>query len=106
MRAARSWGTPPSVLAGRVVGDGEPLWTQEDTDLALALTELEDATCPGCGHDRAESMDKANTFAYRAEPAKCHACAARDRAANQRANDPGWDAAGVRWVTRRGGDDG
>lgn len=101
--AARSWGVPPSVLAGRVVGEGQPLWTQEDTDLALALAELEESQCPGCGHDRAVSTAKANTFAFRAEPVKCHACAARDRAADARSKEKGWEPYGVRWSTHMKG---
>lgn len=96
---ARAWGVSPSVLMGRVVRDGDPQWLQEDTDLAIAFTDIEDMQCPGCGHDRSQSMDMANTFAYRAEPAKCHACAARERAARSRAKDPNWDPSGVRWTT-------
>lgn len=86
---------PPSVLGGRIVAPGEPAWLQVDTDLALALTDLEAERCD-CGHSRLESMDPANEFAYRAEPIRCHACAARDRAARV---DDGMDPAGIRWVT-------
>ena len=43
MEAARAWGVPPSTLAGRVIAPGEPSWTQEDTDLAVA----HDAGLPG-----------------------------------------------------------
>lgn len=101
MEAARAWGVSPSVLLGRAVAPGEPAWTQEDTDLAQALLEVEAETCPGCGHSRAESMDMATEFEWEAEPVKCHACAAMDRAAANYGRDATWNAAGVRWVTRR-----
>ena len=89
---------PPSVLTGRVVEQGEPLWTQEDTDLALALVEIEAERCE-CGHSRVESMDPDHKFGWVAEAIRCHACAARDRAARSKGKD--WDDAGIRWVTKR-----
>lgn len=92
---------PPSVLTGRVVASGEPVWTQEDTDLALALTAIEAERCE-CGHPRSESMDPALEFDWKAEAIRCHACAARDRAMRKR--DKSWDDAGIRWVTSRKGE--
>ena len=88
MEAARSWGVPHSVLTGRVVADGQPLWTAQDTALAVALTAVEAATCQ-CGHDRRESMDPKNEYQYTAEAVRCHACAARDRAAESYAKQDG-----------------
>jgi len=86
---------------GRVVAPGEPAWTQEDTDLALALTAMEAEVCDGCGHPRSESMDRDAEFAYGAEAMRCHACAARDRKA--RSMGETFDTAGIRWlVTRKG----
>lgn len=64
---------------GRVVRPGEPLWTQEDSSLAVALTIAEATTCSGCGQDRRESTEKENEFAYEIEAIRCHACATRDR---------------------------
>ena len=86
------------MLVGRVVDPGAPLWTQSDTDLAIALTELEDDRHE-CGHPRSESMDPANEFAYTAEPVRCHACAAADRASRNRPES--LDDAGIRWITLR-----
>jgi hypothetical protein len=83
------------------VAPGAPLWTQADTDLALALTELEADRCPGCQHPRSESMDPAHEFDWVADPVRCHACAARDRAA--RVGGDGWDDAGINWTTTRKG---
>jgi hypothetical protein len=96
---------PPSVLAGRVVLAGQPLWLQEDTDLAVALTEIEAERCE-CGHSRTESMDPAHEFDWQAEAVRCHACAARERAARSAARDDAWDESGIRWVTTRRGSDG
>lgn len=96
MEAARAWGVSPSVLAGRVVEPGEPVWTQEDTDIAVALTVIEATSCPGCGHPRDESFAPANEEAYKAEALRCYACAARDRAAHKVS-----DSAGLYTVARR-----
>jgi hypothetical protein len=90
------------VLAGRTVIPGDPLWTQDDTDLAIALTEIEGQR-HSCGHPRSESMDPALEFDWRAEPIRCHACAAVDRAARQAA-DESMDSAGIHWIVTRRGD--
>ncbi len=84
---------------GRAVRDGQPLWTGQDTALAVALTTIEAATCT-CGHDRRESMDSANEYAYRAEAVRCHACAARDRAAEAYAKQDG-SMAGLAFAVKR-----
>jgi hypothetical protein len=42
---------------------GEPLFLQEDTDLAVALAEEERDTCPACGLPKAWCRDPANQFA-------------------------------------------
>jgi len=44
-------------------------------------------------------MDPAREFAWVAEPIRCHACAARDRASRGLGDD--WDDAGINWTTRR-----
>lgn len=95
---------PPSVLGGRVVGTGEPLWLQSDTDLAVALTELEASTCSGCGQPVAECMSTEGDGAYDAEPWRCHGCATRDRKAQEFSK--AGDQAGIRWVVKRRGDGG
>lgn len=64
------------------------MWTAQDTAYAVALTRLDQRTCTGCGQDRAESTDAATEFSWHAEAVRCHACAARQRAADQ------YDAAG------------
>jgi len=81
------------VLRGRVITPGDPLWTQTDTDLAIALVEVEHQQ-HDCGHPRSETMDPDNEFAYEATPVRCHACAAIDRAAKT----TDIDAAGLRWI--------
>lgn len=39
---------------------GEPFFTQEDTDAAIALAEEERATCSSCGWPKAVCRDKDN----------------------------------------------
>ena len=41
-----------------------------------------DLTCSGCGLPRDETMRTEAQFLYSSEPIRCHACAARDRAAH------------------------
>lgn len=90
---------PHSVLTGRAVRPGEPLWTQADTDLAVALLELEAGTCDGCGLPREDSMSADLEFGWVAEPVRCHACATRDRKARSWGENA--DASGIRWVVKR-----
>lgn len=72
---------PRSVFLGRPVpAAGEPLWLEEDRNWALALLQVEAEQCPGCGQPWAEASDRENEFAWRAEIARCHACAAGHRA--------------------------
>lgn len=99
MEAARAWGVPHSILTGRAHRDGQPLWTAQDTALAVALTTVEAATC-ACGHDRRESMNADNEFSYVAEAVRCHACAARDRAAEAYAKADG-QMAGLAFAVKR-----
>lgn len=67
------------MFLGRVVADGEPLWTDEDRAWALALLAEEAGNCGGCGQPVSESMDPVNEFAYRVERLRCHACTAVGR---------------------------
>lgn len=43
---------------------------------ALAWQQLEDRKCPGCGGDRAETMDPANEDRYSGYLATCFKCLA------------------------------
>jgi hypothetical protein len=56
---------------------GKPLFTQEDTDYALALDELEQAEaaerCPSCGLPVTECGNPDNQFRFGAESRRCHA---------------------------------
>lgn len=67
---------PRSVLLGRVVGPGEPLFTDDDRDGAIELQSDEDAACPR-GHFLDEDVDRddvaVSTFV-------CEGCAAEDSA--------------------------
>jgi hypothetical protein len=89
LRAARSWGVPPSRFlgrrtvdavaerddAGRIVRWVAPPWELVDVALALALQRVDAETCDGCGHPLAESTDPANEGRYLTDlPVRCHAC--------------------------------
>lgn len=75
---------------------GEPLFTEEDTEAALEWIRERDLKCPGCGQPRDESMAPENQNRYRAHPIRCHACAARERAAEQRRKQEN-DPSGLMW---------
>lgn len=63
------------MFTGRVVLPGEPLWTEEDVDYALAWQREQNALCKGCGHPVDETGDKVNTMLYAAEETWCQGCA-------------------------------
>ena len=86
-------------MTGRVVRDGQSLWTANDTALAVALTAVEAVTC-SCGHDRRESMSPEMEYQYVAEAVRCHACATRDRAAEAYAKQDG-SMAGLAFAVKR-----
>ena len=80
---------PLSVLRGlRAPGER---WTQHDASLAVALTLHEATLCHGCGHPLAESTspeadlgNRDGDYHYEADlPVRCHACTARDVAAEK-----------------------
>lgn len=50
---------------------GEPLFTAEDTDAAIALAEEEADTCPHCGMLRIWCRDPENQFAFDADESVC-----------------------------------
>jgi hypothetical protein len=71
---------PRSLFLGRVPAPGEPLWTDDDRDWAMALLAYEADLCE-CGQPRSESMSADSEFAYRTEPMRCHACQSIAKAA-------------------------
>lgn len=101
LRAARSLGISRSVLLGRSLNERttytrddtgavteavttrDPLFTEQDTDEALALEEFEQENCPGCGLPKVETFDPDNEWAYEGDTLACHACSARRRAEHQ-----------------------
>ena len=52
------------------------VWRTDDTLAALAWQSYLDSLCPGCGHPRDESMDKAHQHDYAASSIRCFACKA------------------------------
>jgi hypothetical protein len=64
---------PHSVFTGRVVAEGEPLFTAEDTDAAVALAEEEADTCPQCGYLKVWCRDQSAQFGFRVVEEQCHA---------------------------------
>lgn len=88
------------MFLGRVVGAGEPQWTDEDRQLVFAWRD-EESERHTCGRPAAESFAKDNAWAYRAEVVRCHACAALERAVHDYTKQDGADSAGIypRFVT-------
>lgn len=70
---------PRSIVLGRPLpAPGEPLWLDEDTELALQyLAELK-LKCSGCGNPRDESMDPDLAHVWASGSAVCYACAELD----------------------------
>jgi len=73
-----------SVIRGRVVGDGDPVWLEDDLIAALEYDDWLDSLCPGCGRPQDECMDPANDGRYTSTEARCFACEAREKAAARR----------------------
>lgn len=71
-------GIPLSVFLGRTVYPGDPQWLFDDAQAAIDWQSDQNQRCDGCGQYRAESEKKENSFAYRAEARRCHACYAID----------------------------
>jgi hypothetical protein len=91
---------PRSVLLGRVVRAGEPLWLQSDTEAVLEYLHDKSLMCSGCGLPREDTMtpDAERLFVSRA--LRCHACAARDRAARKFSDQKG-DTSGLFFTLER-----
>lgn len=91
------------MFLGRVPTAGEPVWTEEDRQWAIALLTVEADTCSGCGQPRSETTVTAAEFGYVAEAIRCHGCAAVAKASDVFAA-PGADPRGLFiGVTRREG---
>lgn len=54
--------------------ESDPLWTDEDRDLLLALLAEEREECSGCGRPLAETTDPANRGGYEVHREACEAC--------------------------------
>ncbi len=81
MTAARAWGVPLSILRGRPWPlPGEPLFTDEDRDWAVALIVDERESCPGCGEPLAISTAAESEEQYHADALRCWGCVAQARA--------------------------
>lgn len=65
---------------GRVVLPGEPWFLEEDTEDVFEFLAMEDARCPGCGHDKRRSFSKESIDRYTVKKHYCYSCEARDRA--------------------------
>lgn len=93
VRLSMRTGVPRSVLLGRVVKRGEPLWLSDDIDYLLALQADEDTVCSGCGEPMGEAWDDTPkvTELYDADLYWCGGCAAVDRGKRRAATkeDPG-----------------
>ncbi|KNX38105.1 hypothetical protein [Luteipulveratus halotolerans] len=78
-------------------------WRYEDRAAALALQELEDGLCPGCGNPLHETTDEANVAAYRmAPPTPCYSCKAQEAAHRAAREDQrGWMRFGRPQLRRR-----
>lgn len=61
-------------------GPGEPLWTAEDFEYAVAWQAELDSRCPGCGHHVDEAWNRDNHNAYEGSTHRCYACMAAARA--------------------------
>lgn len=82
-------------------GPGEPLWLEDDRAWALALLQAEAEQCPDCGKPWHEASDPELEFGWRAEIARCHACAAAHRAVRQH-EKAGGDSRGLHVSVTRG----
>jgi hypothetical protein len=63
-------------------GPGDEAWTDDDVRQVLEWQDERDMTCV-CGHLRTETMTPDSFGRYDSEPLVCHACQARDQAAQQ-----------------------
>lgn len=88
IRYSAEHGIPRSVLLGRVVEPGDPLWLAEDLEVVLEWQRWTDVLCSGCNQPLSESLDPELEGAYEATAMVCHSCAARS-AAEKKHDGPG-----------------
>jgi len=74
-------GIPYTVFCGRVVGMGEPAWTDDDREAVFEWLHEQSQRCSSCGADLSEALAEENSFGYQAEALWCHGCRAMHRAA-------------------------
>lgn len=97
-------GTPLSIFRGRVQGDGEPWFTDDDRRWALAWRHDQDVRLPcGCHPDDVSGPDKQDSFD--AVPHVCHRHYAVDLAAEKRSKSEADSMHGVWFQTHRVDDD-
>lgn len=89
------------MFLGRIVADGEPLWTDDDRDWALALLAYEADLCD-CGQPRSISTQAEAEDTYTASKLRCHACRTIARASERFTTAPGADSAGLLISLRKG----
>lgn len=85
------------MFLGRVVGDGEPMWLDDDQSKALAFEAEISKVCVLCGTRREEwdPEDGGDEFAYVAKAERCPGC---ETLADARENVPeDADTKGVHW---------
>lgn len=76
---------------------GEPAWTEDDVEAALAYQEWRDSICGGCGNPLEESMARESDGAYSVTVLVCHGCKAREEAVHA-AQERGANIAGRRYL--------
>ena len=76
------------------MGEGEPLWLEDDRAWAIALLQVEAETCRGCGHPLSETTAyvkkngrKFPAHSYKASRLVCMACDAIALAAKDSNSD-------------------
>ena len=73
-----------SIFRGRPWPEpGEPLFTDDDREHAIAAVLNKRDNCPGCGEPVEVSTARESEFEYAAEAVRCHACAAQAHAGSE-----------------------
>jgi hypothetical protein len=108
LAAARAWSVPRSIFLGRVVRDGDPLWTSNDREWAIALSLVEEAT-HSCGHQINDSFNPDLAGQWETTAQRCHACASAAKLSAEYQelagqDPPGADLDGLFFTTAKRGD--
>jgi hypothetical protein len=75
---------PRSIFLGRPWPQpGEPLWTDEDREWALALAHVEADVCPDCRQPWSDATDAKSEGQWEAHLVRCHACHTAARTVGQ-----------------------